>query len=380
VLTIVHLIEGLGRGGAERRLVNDVKYLDKARFRNIVCTLGPPHHLVPEIRSLGIPVHCLDSSSSASPMKRFSRLIRLLRRHRADILHTQLFRADIYGRLARLVCRPMIVITTLQGSEHEPGTEYLYSAKRRLAHSLTGICNDAFVAVSAFVKESAMRNLRLSADRIRIIPNSVDIEEFPNIRQGNANGKREELGISPQERVILTVGRLDPPKGHRFLFLAAGEILRAFPELKLLVVGDGPSRSSLEALARELGIAEKVVFTGVRPDVRELLSLADVFVLPTLSEGMPVTLLESLASGVPAVASRIGPTEEVIEDGVNGLLVPPRSPEALADAVLVLLRNSERAQAMAERGRLLVHEKFSARGCAEALTGLYLSLAEERPG
>jgi len=273
----------------------------------------------------------------------------------------------------------MILITTLQGSEHERGTEYLYSAKRRLAHSLTGICNDAFVAVSAFVKESAMRNLGLNADKITVIPNSVDIEEFRNVRRESANGKREELGILPQEKVILTVGRLDPPKGHRFLFLAMGDILRAVPELKLLVVGDGPSRSSLEALARDLGIAANVVFTGVRSDVRELLALAQVFVLPTLSEGMPVTLLESLASGVPAVASRIGPTEEVIEDGVSGLLVPPRSPQALADAVLVLLQNSERAKAMAERGRLLVDEKFSARGCADALAGLYLSLSEERP-
>lgn len=377
VLTVFHLIEGLGRGGAERRLINDLKYLDRSRICSVVCTLRPPHDLANEVEAQHVPVHCLDTWSSWSPLKPLSRLISLMRQYQVDILHTQIFAADIYGRLARLLSRQFILVSTLQSSAYEPGTEYLNSAKRRLVDSLTGVwCNDAFVAVSAFVKDSAVRNLGFPEDKITIIPNSVDIEEFPEIDLQVAARKRKELGISPQDQVVLTVGRLDPPKGHRFLLESLAEVKRFFPAVKLLIVGDGPSRSSLESLSQQMGIADHVVFSGVRQDVKEILSLCDLFVLPTLSEGLPVALLEAMALKRACVASRIPPVEEVIQDGVSGFLVPPRCPASLAEAIIRLLRNPQQREEVGIRAWETVRERFSARKNTQSLQLLYERLAE----
>jgi glycosyltransferase involved in cell wall biosynthesis len=203
----------------------------------------------------------------------------------------------------------------------------------------------------------------------------VDPLSFRDPEPQRVNKLWQEFGINQGDPVLLTVARLDPPKGHRFLFSALSAVRRSYPAIKLLVVGDGPSRSSLEALCRDLDLNESIVFTGTRFDVPELLAIANVFVLPTLSEGMPLTLLEALAAGVPTVMSRIGPIEEVIVEDENGILVPPRSPSALANGILRLLNYPEKAQAMGERGKALVNEKFSANRSAKALTSLYETLA-----
>jgi glycosyltransferase involved in cell wall biosynthesis len=251
----------------------------------------------------------------------------------------------------------------------------LYSARRRLIDSLMGRCNDAFVAVSAFVKDSAIRNLGLPGNKITIIPNSVDTEVFQEIDPKVIARKKEEFGILPEDKVLLTVGRVDPAKGHRYLLESLPVVKRFFPTVKLLIVGDGPSRSSLEELSQQMGNGRNVLFSGIRQDVREVLSLCDIFVFPTLSEGLPVALLEAMVLKRPCVASRIPPVEEVIQEGVSGLLVPARSADGLAKAILYLLRNPEKGRAMAERARVVVTQKFSARRSAEALQSFYLDLA-----
>ena len=342
----------------------------------MVCTLRPPHDLADEIRALGVPVHCLEAGRPRAFLAGAWRLRALLDNYDVRILHTQLFAADLVGRLARLGRRGPILITTLQSSVYERATEYLYSARRRLLDGFSArLLNDGFVAVSAFVKDSAVRNLGLRADRVRVIYNSVEPDRMRSPDPAGVKRLRRELGVQPHDRLVLTVGRLDPPKGHRFLLSALVAVRREVPAVTLLVVGEGPSRAELGAQARALGLADHVRFAGARAEIPEIFALADVFVLPTLSEGLPVTLLEALAAGVPAVASRIGPVEEVVEDGLTGFLAAPGSSNALASAILRVLNDPAEAKAVGDRGRALAEGQFSARRSAEALGDLYRTLA-----
>jgi len=238
-------------------------------------------------------------------------------------------------------------------------------------------CNDAFVAVSAFVKDSAVRNLRLPDVKITVIPNSVDAEAFQEPDPKVIARKRAEFGILPEDKVLVTVGRLDPAKGHRYLLESLPDVRRFFPKVKLLIVGDGPSRSSLEELGRQTGNGGNVLFSGIRQDVREILSLCDIFVFPTLSEGLPVALLEAMVLKRPCVASRIPPVEEVIQEGVSGFLVPPRSPASLAETIVRLLLNPRQREEVGIRAWETVRERFSARKSTQALQVLYETLAEK---
>jgi glycosyltransferase involved in cell wall biosynthesis len=239
---------------------------------------------------------------------------------------------------------------------------------------------DAFVAVSAFVRDSAVRNLGLPAARVEVIPNSVELSRFAPSDPAQLAALRRELGIGAADRVITTVGRLDPPKGHRFLLEALVEVRRRVPGVRLLIVGDGPSRANLEVQACEHGVSDRVVFAGVRGDIPAILGLSEVFVLPTLSEGLPLTVLEAMAAGVPPVASRIGPTEEIVESGHTGVLVEPREPKPLAEAITRLLLAPAEARAIGARARAQVEARFSARRCAEALGALYVKLSDRRRG
>jgi glycosyltransferase involved in cell wall biosynthesis len=214
----------------------------------------------------------------------------------------------------------------------------------------------AVVAVSGDVSTRLQRS-GVPAERITLIPNGVSLDLFE--KRGDGRLLREELGLPPESAVVAVIGRLSAEKGQALLLGAARQLVRDFPEVRFLLVGDGPLRGRLEQLTEELGLASRVLFTGTRDDVHRIFSLSDCLVIPSLREGLPMVLLEAMASQTPVVATTVGDIPSVVEHGVSGLLVAPSDVPSLAEAIRTILRDPARARTLAEAGRARVSESYS---------------------
>jgi glycosyltransferase involved in cell wall biosynthesis len=210
--------------------------------------------------------------------------------------------------------------------------------------------------------------------KIVVIRNGIALSNFA--RRERSAVLRSELGFPPSARLVAVFSRLNPMKGVEYFLDAASIVAERFPDVRFLVAGDGGSRKELEDRARRLGLEARIVFTGFRSDVRELLSEAAISVLPSLSEGTSNTLLESMAAGLPVVATQVGGNPEVIEDGVSGLLVPPRDSAEIAAAVGRLLEDEGFARRLGQAGMRRVSELFSLSGSVQQTEHLYQRLIE----
>lgn len=375
-IRVLHLIEGLSKGGAERRLINDLTFLDKKTFDHCVCTVFNRMDLKEEIAKLRFTIHNLKAKRALDPLA-FMRLIKLVRDNHFDIIHTQLFWADFYGRLAGKLCRTKFLISTSQSAVYEPDNSYLYSFKREIVDRILGrYFTTRFVAVSDYVKESMVRRLGIKQEKISVIPNSIDMSSYVPGENEDKEKIEKELSLHKKDIILLTIGRLNPAKGHHFLIEAMDKLKEAFPNLILLVAGDGPSKEELVTLKNRLGLKEQVRFLGERPDIKNLLTASDVFVLPTLSEGLPVSLLEAMAMQKICLASKIKPIKEIIEDGANGFLFEPGNSEDLAQILSHILKMQNGTSQIAKRARENVLQKFDALKTAQALERFYIELTK----
>lgn len=370
-IRVAHVIETLGIGGAERRLVSDLRWLDRTRYEHRLVYLTGADDLRPEIEALGIPVEGLGLRSLRQGPAGLMRLVRLLRQWRPHVVHTQVFGADVYGRLASALSRVPLVLSTVQTVPYSRELARFYSRKRRMADQLTArLCAHQFVAVSDAVRQALVDEFGIPPSRVHVIPNGVDLARFfpsPDERAAIRDG----LGYSEDEWLMLTVGRLIPEKNQAALILAYAAAARHLPQARLLVAGDGPLRRELEGLVAEQGLAGRVRFLGTRPDVERLYRAADLFVLPSLREGLPVSLLEAMASEVPVLASAIPQHREVVEEGRTGWFCSPHDSESLAQAIRAVAARPAEAKAMARQARLEVRDRFSAQALAGRLQQLY---------
>jgi|SRR3989339_816009 len=372
MIRVLHLIEALGTGGAERRLINDLRHLDREEFSNVVCCLSPRVEMWDDSFT-AIPLYLLDALTLPGIIKNIGAVNKIIRKHNIDIVHTQLFWADLIGRACKFYSGRFRLISTIQSTAHDNNDPYLYSYKRKVLDGITGrLFNDGFIAVSAYVKKVCVDKVKFPSEKICIIPNSVDFSNGNFISP--PSGLRKQLGLRREQKTLITVGRIDPPKGHIYLVRALLQIKKSIPDIKLIVVGDGPGRQALSFECANLGLGANVLFTGKRNDVKELLSISDIFIFPTLSEGFSLALLEAMSMRLPCVATSIGPNAEVITDMQNGLLVGVKNPAEIARAVLCLFENPDEMKRIAQEGFLSVKNKFSAQKCARELGGYYLRI------
>lgn len=379
---IVHLIETLGYGGAERLLSANLAHLDRNRYDHIVVYLFEPDPLRGEIESLGVPCVGLRLENRRKWLLALRTLRAQLGTLEPDLIHTHLVRTDIYGRIVG--CSLGIpVVCTIHESPYYPEvyvdnptlSRTKYSIMR-LADRWTARTVERFVVVSQFSATAARTYLGIPQERMRLIYNALDPDRIAPAPAAQEQALREQLGIAVDDRVILHVGRMAPQKGHRYLLQAFARVLRAQPAARLVLRGDGPLSGPLRELAATLGIAPRVTFAPPVEQTSWLLGLSEVFAFPSMHEGFGIALLEAMAMSKPAVASAIAPITELLEHGREGLLVPPRDPDGLADALLALLRDTGRAREMGERARQTVLEKFDIRKNALTLQSLYAELLE----
>lgn len=362
---VLQLITTLPVGGAEDLVATLVRRLDPGRFQVAVATLGPLGAVGEELAREGHPVNSLALDLKRTPFFLIVlRLRRLLRHLQPHLLHTHLYHANLYGRLAALgLGLPGIVVSvhnTYQRIKlHRCGWNFLLS-----------FVTDRILVSSRRVWQDVRRWDRVPAAKLLILPYGVRLPEpgLPGLRDKT----RAELGLAGW--VVGCVARLEPQKGLPYLIEAVAALRGRIPELTLLLLGEGRERQALEELASRLEVARNLRFLGTRRDLPRLLAALDVYVQPSLWEGLPLSLLLAMGAGLPVVGTRVGGMEEVILPGHNGLLVSPGDAGALAQALLELYQQPSLGRALGEAARSTVQERYSEEAMVRRLEQLYLEL------
>ena len=372
--TVMHLIANLDRGGAQEVVRTLVRALPSTGWRPVVASYrdGP---LRAEIEAAGIPVRLLRPRrhSVLSPLRAASEL-RSLRHELRDairhddiaVLQTHLLGSlDFLALSARDGRRPVVLWTVhnalldLRADQLPSGQRWLLGAKRagyRIAYRMGGRLADGFIAVSDDVAGVVAQAYRPPRSRLFTIPNGVDVERFGG--HGQREAARAGLGVAPGARVIVVVAKLFAQKGHSVLLEALASTPLRTNDV-VLVVGDGPERDRLQQLAKHWDLAA-VRFLDNRPDVPQLLAASDLFVLPSLWEGLPMALLEGMATGLPVIATDVAGSRQVVVPGESGMLVPAGDPRALASAMTHLLDDDAERNRLGRAARERVEAEFSA--------------------
>ena len=335
------LTKGLGPGGAERLLVTSARRRDRQGLA-VRTEYLLPHKvaLVRELEAEGVPVACLGRRRALDPRWLVS-LRRSLVREPVDILHAH---SPVMAVGARVVARslprrlrPRVVVT-------DHNVWHSYVPLTRWADALTSGLDDARLAVSETVRASLPTAIHR---RTLAVPQGIEVERVRAQRAHRA-AMRAELGIDPATLVVGTVANLRPAKAYPDLLTAAHEVVERLPGVRFVTVGQGPQEAEVRALHARLGVGDRVLLLGHRPDAVRVMAACDVFALASLNEGLPVALMEALALGLPVVATDVGGIPEVVEHGREGLLVAPGRPGELAEALVLLLTDAERRRRMAE--------------------------------
>ena len=352
-LRVIHVAPGLDMGGLEKLLVEFARHADRRRFALRFVSLGRRGILADDIEACGWPVTAMEQPDGLRPGL-VPHLARRFHHWHADVIHTHDDRALLYGTFAgRLAGIPRLIHTRHGRSPH-------LSRRQNLLVNAASRLIDHFVCVSEDGARLAVQH-GVRGDRVRTIRNGIDVQRF-TYRAPQPDGP------------AVLVARLSPEKDIETLLRAVALVVRQDPAFRLEIAGDGPCMSSLRQTSAALGLNERVRFLGEVRDVPSLLARAGLFVLSSLTEGISLTLLEAMASGLPVVATSVGGNAEVVADGETGFLVPPQNPSALAEALLRLRRDPDACVCLGAAGRRRVEVKFHIRPMVAEYERLYPSV------
>ncbi len=352
-IKILYLVE-YWIGGVRNVVLNLAERLDKSKFEVVVCSLCEHKVWDKNFGASGVETRNF-RMRNLFDIGAILALSKFIRDNRFHIVHTHLPRADFYGRLVARLCHVPFIFSTVHSAEkhREKKHKFLHSFLDKIS---MGFANE-IIAVAESVKRHIIDKQGIDSDKIVVIRNGIDIGRYAG--SGNPEVTRREFGFHNNSVIVGVVGRLNKQKGLAFFLRAACEVLKVEKRVQFLIVGEGPQRYELERLSKRLGIDQWVVFSGFRADVPSVLSVMDIFVMPSLVEGFPLSLLEAMAVGKPVIASNIGGIPEIVKDRESGILVPPRDPEALAEAIVELLKDRANWKVMGENGRQRVIEYFN---------------------
>lgn len=357
---VQHVLLSLQPGGLENGVVNVVNRLSASRFRSSICCLKHGGEFAARV-SPGVEIYEMGWRGGNDPRLAL-RLASLFRRTRPDVVHTRNAESFYYGFLAaRLAGVPCIV-----HSEH--GRAFDDSAFRFRVQRWFSARTSAIFAVSHQLKGDLVAHVGIPEQRIQVLHNGVDLGRFV---AGDGAAVRRQLGLAPDAMVIGSVGRLVPVKNYPLLIKAVAA-LRA-SGVVLLLVGEGPERARLEALAADLGISSQVRLLGHRDDVTSLLAAMDIFVLPSLNEGMSNTLLEAMATGLPCVVSNVGGNLELVDHDAEGYLFASGDEQALREHLARLCKDASLRKRLGDAGRARVEGEFSIEAMIERYENLYIA-------
>ena len=383
-ITILHVLDDLDTGGTERQMIAFLSRSDQSRFRHEMCALSEGGRFVADLEGLGIPVHILGVTSRRDLGRAAVRLWRLVRAVAPDLIHAALYRPGVTSRCVGRVCG-IPVITTLVNTTYEPewrmDNPHVKGWKVWITQTLDGLTarwwGTRFVAITQSVKASAVRQLGLRPGNIAVIPRGLVVDEYAGREIGDSETMRASVGWKDTYPVILNVARLVPQKGQPYAIAAMKDVVLRFPRARLVIVGEGWLRPRLEESIRTLGLENHVTLLGERRDVPALLRAADIFVFPSLYEGIGNALLEAMAAGKPCVASRIPVLSEVTGDGTAALLADPQSPPSLATHLIRLAEDREFATQLGEGARAWVRSRYDIVSVVAALEAFFQQVAAD---
>jgi glycosyltransferase involved in cell wall biosynthesis/protein-tyrosine-phosphatase len=372
-LRVCHIMSADLWAGAEVQLATVASYLVERPEVELTAVLFNEGPLAYELRRLGVPVTVMDEHRR-SAINILASLTRWLRNHSVDVVHTHRYKDTVLGAVAARLAGVRGVIRTVHGqSEPMRGWDWAKFKVYEVLDRLTLRCfADRIIAVSARMAAS-LEASGYKAGTVVTLHNGVDLRKVRSTR--SRDDVRRELGIGPGTPLFGTVGRLSSVKGHGHFLRAAGLILQKERGARFLIVGDGPLRSELAAAATRLQIDHACSFLGARTDVYDLVAAMDVFILPSLDEGIPMALLEAMALGRPVVATAVGGIPEIVTHRATGLLVNARDERGLADACLELAGAPGWARALGGRARRVVEDAFSHEENGRAVVDAYRALA-----
>lgn len=360
---IVHVIGSLQTGGAEKMLLNFLAASDKTKFRHTVLCLSKRGEMADQLDGTGVEVIVFRTR-----FRRFftdiSALAQWFRKHDVKVIHSHLYFASMWSRLAGIKASVPVMVTTEHGKE--PWKKWWHIKLDRFLSSKSF----HHIAVSEDI-----RNIRIGRDgilpeKITMIPNGVPI---PDQGQDTAvrQAIRTEFRLNPDQPVVGTVGRVIPAKAYPVLLEALALVRKKVPDVHWLQVGDGPQMQEIQALAQSMKLDDMISFAGRRSDVDELLESMDVWVMSSIFEGLPVALLEAMATSKPIVITDAGGITDAVQDGEEALVVPMNQPHDLAEAIIRLIENKELAVRLGSNARIRVQNDYGIIAVAKRIESIY---------
>lgn len=347
-MNIMHVVLSLEYGGLEKVTLDLANHLNNVRFKVTICCLDRLGDLAKEAENRGIKVLFVKRKPGIDFSLPF-RLRRVFKDEKIDIVHTHNHAPMLYGTLGARLAGIRAIFNTIHGREKK--------IKNKAIWSMVWKMNSRIITISQDAKKELVKHSGINPEKIGVIYNGIDISRF------------KKSGVD--NNIIGTVSRLSLEKDN-FTMLEAFKIITSrFDNVSLVIAGDGPLRESLKSKVESLKLEDKVQFLGFRNDIPEILSGFDVFALSSLTEGISISLLEAMASGKPVVATNVGGNPEVVVNGETGLLVPPKDPAKMAEAIIKILSDKEMAKRMAEAGRKRAEEKFSLERMVKEYQELY---------
>jgi len=362
-INVLFIVNGFAIGGGELKVLDLVKGLNqwhKNEFRTVVCSVGQSGPLYQRFVDLGVKTVVFEKKR-AFDFSLIGKVARVIREEKVDIVHTTLFYADVIGAVAARIAGVNKIISW------EAVTEP-YGLKHLLAYRIASELYTKSVAVSEAIEMKVRREYKVPSKKTMTIHYGVDLEKFT---PSDGSGLRKELGINKGDVVFGTVARFTEQKGHRYLIEAAKKVVKSNGSAHFVLVGDGPLREEIEIMIKDMGVEKHFHLLGFRTDVDRLLNSFDVFVLPSLYEGLPNAVLEAMAAGLPVIATAVDGTPEAVLHRETGLLVKSKDSEVLADSILTLCNNEKMRKEFGEKGRLRVEEHFSWQGEVTKFASLY---------
>ncbi len=369
MVTVVQCVNNLDVGGVEQLVLSLSGELRQRGCRVKICCIENEGALAQRARNKGLEVHALNMAERGKS-RALRDFIDYVRTDKPIVIHSHNFKPGWYASAVR-------GFRVVAAHVHTKHGIYSVSSRGLWRYRWMRAGVDAFVAVSHESQEQLARYASLPVEQVRIVRNGVDVAEFrPSLLRDSL---RAEMHIPSEQRIVVNVARLCPEKDVASLLHAFRQIRVSVPTAVLWLVGDGPERQRLEALAGDLRVAESVMFMGMRADIPSLLAVADLFCLSSMSEGMPMAVLEAMACGLPVVATDVGDVSRALLPGPCGGVVPPRNPSSLAAACVDVLQDAERRGQMGSRARSRAVEGFSLGVMASEYARLYEDLLNVNP-
>lgn len=365
--TILYLSTSSGPGGAERVISNLSASLDPARYRAILC-LFRPGWIQEHTENRGVRTYVIPTQGMFD-WRWVLRVKRLLKDEHVDLIHAHEFDANVQGTFVAALSGVPLVATV-------HGKNYFWEKlRRRLAYQWVSR-NATMVAVSENLKQFIVEKVGVDSGHVKVVYNGVDL--LPHCGPADIDQCRKELDLPTGDQIVGVVGNLYPVKGHQYLIAAIPAVLAKCPNTTFIFAGRGQLEGELKEQAHQLGVAQKVRFLGLRQDIPRILAVLHAFVLPSLSEGLSMAILEAMVAGKPVIATDVGGNPELVEDSETGYLVPSQNSQALADRLISLLMNRDRALQFGKVGQLRAQGQFSLRTMVREYQGIYDQCIEAR--